>query len=338
MLKPILPIVLCFLAACDPCSGLGSCGAPRVRYEGTLSQAFGSRGPASGIAVRFVRTGGVMLDVDTVRGRSDEDGRFLLEAEARSEGEVVGDLLISPPAPLETVRIPGIRLVTSRASGELRTLADLPIPFPHFAHQARVFYRATGQPAVGVEVEFRRTGGITVEPDTFRLTVDERGFVILRPRTREFGELIGELVVYPLPPHRQFTVRGVRLTTRTTEQSAPIVQIGIGARLPYAAIVVSAADGKGVAGVVLEFRRTSGIPISPDPFVFSSSDASGTLFLDPAPLESGEVRGDVTLRPPPPYETVVLRDVRLQTTEDDRAYQLLGYFSVPLADTVKADQ
>lgn len=326
----LLPLLT---TACDPCSALGSCGAPQVRYEGRLEKAFGpAAGPAGDVRVKFVRTGGVELESDTVGARSGPDGRFLLEARAEAEGQVVGDLWIYPPEPVEPVRVEGVRMATSRAPGEVRTLGEWKVAFPYFAYQASVYYRATREPARGVEVEFRRTGGIPVHPDTFRVTTNQWGEATLRPRTEVYGEVVGELVVHPLPPYAPFTVRDVRLRTFVTERVDSLIRIGIGSGLPYAVHVFWEEDRTPAEGVELEFRRTSGVPITPERFT-SRSDRYGTAWLNPTPLAPGEVVGDVTLRPPPPGETVVLRGVRLPTVEDDRVPGILYAWGIPAADS-----
>ena len=320
------------MGACDPCTGPGSCVAPQVRYEGILTRGvgLGRQGPpADGIKVKFVPTGGNRLREDTLFATSNSDGRFILEGEAEGEGVTTGELIIYPPAPIAPVRIGGLRMATSRGVGDLHGLGEWRIPFPYLAYQFHVYYRANGEPARGIEVEFRRTGGIPIKPDSARMTVDERGYVILRPDIGAQGTLTGDLTVYPLPPRQPFTVRGLRLATVTEERHDSVFQIGIGQRLPYSAIVVWANTGQGIEGATVEFRRTGGVPIFPERFV-AKSDRFGTVQLNPTPLAPGEVRGDVVITPPAPGVPVTLTDVRLTTVEDDRAPMLLGYWGVPV--------
>jgi hypothetical protein len=333
MMSRLLPAVLLLLmGACDPCSGLGSCVAPQVRYEGILTRGIGlgrEGPPAAGVKVKFVPTGGISLREDTLFGSSDEEGRFTLEGEAEGEGVVTGELIIYPPTPIAPVRIGGVRMATSRGVGDLRRLGEWRIPFPYLAYQFHVYYRANGEPARGIEVEFRRTSGIPIQPESFRTTVDERGYVIVRPEIGAQGVLIGDLTVNPLPPRQPFTVRGLRLATVTEERFDSVFQIGIGQRLPYSAIVVWANTGAGIEGATVEFRRTGGVPIFPEKFV-AKSDRFGTVQLNPTPLAPGEVRGDVVITPPAPGVAITLPDVRLATVEDDRATMLLGYWGVPV--------
>lgn len=324
------------LAGCDPCSGVGACGAPRIRYEGNVSRAFGHpAGPAEGVRVVFVRTGGVALEGDSLVASTDRAGRFLLEARAVEEGEVTGELRLHPPSPLPPVVAKGVRMSTTRAPGELRRLGDWKVGYPHLSYQVVLYHRTAGRPGTaptaplsGVEVLFRRTGGIAIEPDTLRTSTDPWGHALLRPRTTVSGEVTGDLTVFLLPPRKPFTIRGLKLATFHTERFDSLIRIGVGARLPYAAFLRWEGTQEGVADAEVEFRRTGGVPIHPEQYT-ARSDAYGTVFLDPAPLESGEVVGDVVVRPPAPGKPVTIRGVRLQTVEDERQHGIIGTWFVP---------
>lgn len=328
MLRQISPLLLLVAAACDPCTGVGTCTAPHVRYEGLVyEQPSGSRLPAEGIQVKFVRRGGSALESDTVVTRSDAGGRFRIEARARQEGEVSGDLWIYPPPPVNPFRVEGVRMLTSRAPGDARWLGEWKVLLPYLGHQVFLYYRATGQPATGLEVEFRRTGGIRMEPETLRVPADPRGYAVLRPKPAEHGTVTGDLTIYPLPPYAPITIRDYKLSTFTEERGDSVVRMGIGSRLPYSVFLVWEDSGKGIDGAELEFRRTGGVLISPERFV-ARTDRSGMVHLNPAPLTSGEVCGDVTIRPPAPGRITTRPDVCLKTYDDDRGHMLLGYWGV----------
>jgi hypothetical protein len=322
-------LLLPFLAGCDPCSGLGSCGAPRVRYEGTVLRKFAyDPGPAGGVEVKFVRTGGVSLVADTVVARTDADGRFLLEAEARDEGQVTGDLWIYPPRPGPPVHEKGLRLATSRAPGEVRPLGEYRVVYPYLGLQVFLYHRATGAPLVGVEAEFRRTGGIPIEPEVMRVASDPRGYVVLRPKTSVHGEVVGDLTVHPLPPHQQFTLRGLKFSTSLSERGDTVVRAGLGTRVSYSAIVVWESTGKGIPGVEVEFRRTGGVLVLPERWV-TSTDPHGTVVLEVAPLETGPLQVEAIIRPPAPGRTVTISGLQLKAVEDDRPREFLGFWVVP---------
>jgi hypothetical protein len=279
--------------------------------------------------VVFVRTGGIPLESDTVVTRTNEQGRFRLAVGARQTGTVRGDLLIYPPVTgAQPTRVP-VQLEAARAPGDLTFLGRWPIPYPHLPYEANFFYRATNRPAAEIEVEFRRTGGIAVEPDTFRVTTNSWGSVKIRPLTRVSGEVRGELVVYPLPPHQPFTIPDLRMRTFTDARGDSLIaRMGIGSLLPYAAVVVWETTGQAIEGARIEYVRTDGVPVQPNPYR-TVTDAFGTFLLTPTPLADGEVVGRLTITPPGPWRARVIEDFRLQTTQYEGGLLNLGFIPIP---------
>lgn len=317
------------VAACDPCTGVGSCVAPQLRYEGVLTRKFGypAGGPAEAVTVKFVRTGGVQLESDTLVATSDAKGRFLIEGRATREGQVIGDLVIMPPGPIEPIRERGLQLATTRAPGEVLRLREREIPYPYFSYSVALHFRATGQPAAGVEAVFRRTGGIRLNSDTLRLTADPRGFLLIRPTTLEHGIVTGELTVYPPPPYKPIVLPDLRLRTAVTEHADSVIRVGIGSRLPYMVQFLWADTDEGVEGLEIEFVRTGGVPISPATYR-AVTDRFGSVAIEPAPLASGQVVGDLHVRPPAPGRAFTVPGLRLSTVEDDRPRIYLRFWKV----------
>lgn len=329
MLRWLSLLLLVLTAACDPCAGIGACAAPQLRYTGIVTTLFPDY-PARDVRVEFVRRAGVGLDDARLTAVSDSAGVFVLEGRAQGEGTVTGDLVFYPPAPIAPVTITGVEMSTARAPGELRRLGTWMVQYPFFAYKGALFHRNDGQPpARGIEVEFRRTGGIPIQPDTFTVLSDERGHFDLRPKTSVSGEVVGDVTVHLLPPYQPYVIRGIRLSTFTIPRIDSLIPLPIGYGLPYSALLSWEGTGRPAAGVEVEFRRTGGVRIYPERFV-TRADAFGTVLLNPAPLEGGELVGDVVARLPAPRgEVVILRGVRLRTVEDSRPVQFLGFFRVP---------
>lgn len=329
MFRKLFPLLLMALAACDPCTGLGSCDTAQIRYQGFLRRGIGfPQGPAEGVMVRFVRTSGVKLASDTLVARSDSTGRFMFESQAQEEGQVMGDLLVYPPGPIAPVR-KQVRMATTRAPGEVLQLGEVKVAYPFFGYEIKLVFGATQSPVEGVEARFRRTGGIRIDPDTFTTVSDASGTLFLRPRASTYGDVIGELTIYPPPPHKEIRFPDFTMRTFVTDRPDSTVTLQLGSRLPYSIIFVWSDTGKGVEGVEVEFVRTGGIPISPARFV-TRSDRFGTVHVDPAPLRSGEVVGDLVVRPPAPGRGYTVHDFRLTTVDDNRSYVLLGYWGIPV--------
>ena len=94
-----------------------------------------------------------------------------------------------------------------------------------------------------------------------------------------------------------------------------------------------ADTGARAIGVAVEFRRTGGIAVEPDTLL-QRTDASGrfALFLKPTPSQDGEVVGEVLVRPPPPYASITIPDVRLPTLRGGNDIRFLGVWTIPRAD------
>lgn len=329
MLRWLSLLLLALTAACDPCAGIGACVEPQVRYTGLVTSLFPDF-PARGVRVEFVRTSGVELEDAKIVAVADSLGNFVLEGRTRDEGTVTGELTFFPPSPIRPVTVGGVAMSTARAPGELRRLGTWRVEYPFFAYSGRLFHRNNGAPlGDSTRVEFRRTGGIPIYPDTFVVYTDSLGRFPMRPRTTVMGEVTGDVVVHRLPPFQSMVVRGVRLSTFTIPRLDSIIPVPVGVGLPYQALLTWEGTREPAAGVEVEFRRTGGVRIVPERFV-TRTDAFGSVALNPTPLESGELAGDlIALLPAPRGEVVVVRGLRLPTVEDARPTQFLGFFAIP---------
>lgn len=85
-----------------------------VRWAGTGE-------PAGGVVVEFVRTGGEALTSESFSGTTNADGLVAIRpplADPLARGEVVGDLIIRPPAPHAAVTVENVTLTSSDEDGE----------------------------------------------------------------------------------------------------------------------------------------------------------------------------------------------------------------------------
>jgi hypothetical protein len=205
------------LAACDPCFGTAACIEPTVQAEGRLIWLLDGS-PAEGVGVEFRPESGSVV-MDTLRGISDAEGVFRLIGSSPRAGEVVGTLVFSPPAPYPqfVYGVAGVRVPTTRVRGNPAFVGSWGVgPLrtdPHISYVGELFYRDTGERAERVEVEFRRTGGIAVAPDTFTVHSDVNGRFPLFMTPIGEGEVEGEFEVRPPAPYPAFTVSGVRMQT-----------------------------------------------------------------------------------------------------------------------------
>ena len=214
----LVSLFLLVAAACDPCFGTTACVEPYISYEGRLIWHL-TGGPAAGVRVEFLPSETAGGSADAVSTVSDEQGSFVIRMNAPEGGEVHGSLVFHPPPPYEhfPFAVHGIRMTTSTVRGDVRNLGLWGVgPLrvdPHISYVGEIYYADTNQRAAGVEVEFRRTGGIAVEPDTFVVRSNELGRFPLFMTPQGEGEVVGDLFIRPPAPYRALTIRGVRLAT-----------------------------------------------------------------------------------------------------------------------------
>jgi hypothetical protein len=303
---------------CDPCSGVQAChGDSRVSYLGQLAVQR-IEVPLGGIAIEFMRVDGVRLSSDTLTVVTSAGGWFELSVPAESPGEMVADFVIHAPPPLQPYRVKGVRLRTSEGRGQARLLGPWYLD-PNVTYLGELFFRSGGQPTAGAMVTVRHTGGIEVTPAEFMATANEHGRFWMAPTPASMGEFTASLEVRIPGRDRTMIVPEVRMSTTQRADEVRIVRLGVGAQLYYYGVLQSAATGKPVGGVEVEFRQTAGPLLSADPYVVESLP-NGVFLLRPAlrdPLDVGMVVGDLTFRPPSPGAPLTSEGVRLQTYEDD---------------------
>lgn len=317
--KGILTAALLASGACDPCAGVLSCvGDPRISYEGVFIRSE-SKEPVAGVRVQVMRESGIALDPDTFFVETDSEGRFQIESEATEEGEVVADLMVFPPGGLDPYRIDDVVMRTTDVLGDGHVFPERWVVDPYIAYSGELFLRSTNRHPPTSVLTFRRTGGIEVRPDSFRGYSDgNSGRFAIEPKALRPGVLEGDLTV-EIPGYKgRYAIRGLRLQTLYKEGLPRfLARYGVGPSLDYFAELYYRPSLLRAAGVEVEFQRTGGIRTTPERFVVRS-DAAGRVPLRMTTEEDGEVIADITIRPPAPHETIVMRGVRLPTFDSDQ--------------------
>lgn len=218
MRNPVRALVLTFacaplLASCEPCGTLTGCSdRPNFTVVGRLLREESAE-PVVNARIDFVRTGGVGLVVDSARDLTDENGVFSIHIDGLSAGLVNGEMVVRSPA-------------GDAASFEYRVLDQvyrvffdeaeanvLPIwsTRPSFPDIAQVVGAAPGAVG-GLQVEFRRTGGVAlVQGDVFRTVTRSDGVFELfdrRVTPVDVGDVIGDLYI----DINGFVLRDLRIT------------------------------------------------------------------------------------------------------------------------------
>lgn len=305
---------LVLVGGCDPCFGTPSCrGNPQVGYGGQVIEHRTGR-PVAGVRLAFARRSGVDLEADTLVAHSDEDGWFQLRSEAYLDGEVVGDLIVTPPAPFEPYTVRDVRLQTSPVRGN-SVFAGRLVVDPYYLFIGEVRDRRTLAIVPGAEVRVERTGGLTADPDTFTAISDRDGRTFTEMRMHGAGILEANAIVtapgYPRPYRIPMRLRARYLDLPARE----IAVLKLGSALQYVAFVQRRGSPGPLPGTTLEFSRTGGIGVDPDTFAVAVPE-NGFVELPFVHQQEGELQGEFRVVPPAPYQPETFA-VRMRTLDGD---------------------
>ena len=302
-------------ASCDPCFGALSCrGLPAVSFSGHVIEHLTGR-PVAGARVMFVRTGGVSTLQDTLVATSHGDGLFQLRAGTETEGNVRGDLTVTPPPPHAAYTVKEFTVPSTRTYGDGVYLGSLVVD-PYYLFVGEVRDKVTELVVPNALVRFQRVGGIRAVPDTFEQTTDGDGRVFVPMSMQGAGQLDGDAIVDAPGFPRQYRIR---LHLRAQYLDAPGYEtktLRIGNGLQYLAQVVRRGSTVGLTGVTLEFKRIGGISVQPDSLLIPIPTTK-FVKLPLTPGDTGVLHGRFIVRPPAPYKTEVYPDVELRTLDGD---------------------
>lgn len=289
------------LAACEPCSGVLSCGeGPHLSYLGeVVDPATLQRIP--GVVVTFQRTGGIALAQDSVRATTAADGQFRLSVKAAEEGVVTGRLHLSNlphGRPIHTQ----VSLHTIHLRRDARVLPRL-FSVPYLDLTWNVHRRADLAVVLDAPFEFRSTGSFPVHPEVIRGTTNEFGHVRLSVTSDTVGYLEGTLVIQAVTG-QVFTVpirEPLELFERRAGYAGPIF---VGPWLGFAGRIVR-ASGEPVGNAEVVLRRTGGVATEMAE-VRVTTDPEGYFgYRAMVVLEEGTLELEVTVRPPGGGEHVI---------------------------------
>ena len=190
---------------------------PSLLYVGVMYiRSAGGRIPSSAGSATFRRTGGIRVSPDTFTSTTADWGGFSLDTQPLEEGVVIGELILRPEGDRSPDTIPEIRMETFNADS-IRRLDEWTVG-EQINYAAALVFEASGEPVVGAEVEFRRTGGIGASPESFTVTTDSSGNFLLRTHTDEEGTLEGELLVRAPGSSETILIPGLNLETFASDE------------------------------------------------------------------------------------------------------------------------
>lgn len=283
--------LLALMAACDPCVGTAQCvrADESVTVSGSIVH-YATGEPLAGVQVdvRFSSPGAPDVVQPVV---TDSEGLWEARAVVLGTQSVSADISITPPGGL-SYKVPTFTV----PRGEPLYVGQwVDIPYVRYIG----FLTFKGAPLPHAHVRFwPKEGVVPLNPSTPASYTDGIGAFTMLMSGPAVGRVVGNLVIdHPL------------LGTSTTIESFPI-ELGFryefprplssletAPKLEYGGAIVFLGTGEHTGGVAFEFTRTGGVEISPSTFTVTSRP-DGYFNFAVEPLSSGEVIGDVTIRPP----------------------------------------
>jgi hypothetical protein len=146
-----------------------------------------------GTTITFTRTGGIPTVPESFTTVTNQSGEFNFLLVPQAKGTVIGNLTITPPAPLPAYTKTDFELPTFEAD-QNPFFADYGVG-PHMPWNGIV--HCNGQPIPNVTVFVTRVGGISADPQSFYTTSDANGYFRLLFIPHEYGDAIVDLTFAP---------------------------------------------------------------------------------------------------------------------------------------------
>jgi hypothetical protein len=318
------------LASCDPCSGvIGGCTVERqVSYEGSVVEFKTGHG-VPGVRVAFRRVSGATLLGDSLTGTSDAEGRYRLAGAVAGEGDVIGDLRVTPPAPLPAYDVGGVKLIPTHTRGGGDLLYTLLVQ-PQIDFIGELRYSRSGGALAYASMRFIRTSGARLAGgDTILAASGADGYFYITAPVLEIGEVVGNLDLAAPGFPRDYTITGFRMPVRVHARIPSLDRTTIvGSNLDYVGELRDRTTRLPIAGATVEFRRVSGPRLATETFT-TQSNAEGRFALAPQPVDeqAGTVVADLTVSGGGLARPFVIRGVRLAVYDDDQL-RFLGVLGV----------
>ena len=314
------------VAGCDPCAGTPSCkSSPEVSYGAQFIDHASGR-EVSGVVVEFVRDSGPPLAAPAIRSVSDDRGFFQLRAFAHGDGVVHGKLFVTPPEPYEPFVFQDFTMRTSRVRGD-GLYAGRVVVNPYLFIVGEVRDRLTGAPVRDARVTLSQLSGVDVSGPPLQFVTDGDGRFFTQLDAGDVGPISLEAVITAPGYPRSYRINVHQRTQFVDRPARDVTVLRLRPAFQYVGEVTRRGSREVLPGVTVEFRRTGGIPVSPE-VVSPAVNALGLFAITPEPLvdvENGEMTGDLTITPPAPLPVEVIRGLRLIATDGDSG-RLLGRF------------
>ena len=274
-----------------------------------------------GVTVEYRRVSGIEVLPPVVSMTPNSAGFFGVDLDPQADGEVVGDLVIYPPAPFPVEVHPDVRLRTY--DDDVTRVLGLFGYGPHAFFKSKFQYRATGgNVPAGTLVTSRWVGGLTqyklpsAAADTGVRVVDSNGELRYFGATTDSGQVQFEIDVLLPAPHKLERLRNVFVPARYNDAPVNLGTLPVGMWYPGTGQVEDFDTAEPIVNAQVSFQRTAGGSLASN-LVQSTSDSAGTFPVRPVPLDSGTVTGTLTIFGAPLYRDTTITDIQLRTSQND---------------------
>jgi hypothetical protein len=269
--------------------------------------------PVAGADILVIPRPGSPLGTDTIRTFTDGIGRFIVQHPLSDAADVVVDLIVYAPGVANGTIIPAVRLAPLFVDAAPTVGAAFPVG-TSLDYFGEIVFRGTRRLVTNTTVTFRRTGGVDASPPVVSAPIDASGRFRLSLAPAGEGVVVGDLTFTPPGATGPVTIPGIKLATYDSIETR-LAQFSYGEQLLYAGEVIHRGTQQRESGVAVEFRRTGGVATTP-PVTTDTTDANGRFRIAPQTTDSGEVVGDLVLRPRGD-SAVTYQGVRLRTFASD---------------------
>jgi hypothetical protein len=263
----------------------------------------------------------------TATTTSDGDGFWHAEVPAPSKaaGAVTASAEVLAPGANTAYRVDHLVLPVTERRGDGVDLGRwYSHPQVRFIGELRA---RAGIDLTNATVQADRTGGVDGDVNGVKAPVGSGRQFYIEGTARALGKMTLRLTISgPRLPH-SYVREGVDVEV-VYRDTVPAVQgtYSVGSGLLYVARVFRRGPDTPLAGVTAVFRRRSGISVAVDSLT-SVSTSDGLVSLQLVPNGSGEVVGELELRPPSPIPARTISGIRLVTMDDD-SLRLSGVYGV----------
>ena len=187
-----------------------------------------------------------------------------------------------------------------------------------------------GKGVAGVELIFRRTGGIRLVEPEGRTTTDGDGLYSYRAHALESGSVTFSITVRPPSLFPEYTVDGITITASAVRgEGQPLGRWLVNPYLAFVGEVRMLDTRKAVGpGGQVTFVRRGGIGIVPDS-IETTLDPFGRFLVNPDPLGVGELIADLTIRHPSLNGPRTTNGIRVSTRHVDEPIDLTQVLYLP---------